>query len=69
MPPLPKKKTAHARQGERRQHLKASVQTLMECPQCHNPKASHEVCHTCGYYNGREVITIEVKEKKGKQES
>ncbi len=64
MPPLPKRKTASARQGKRRQHLKLSAQAMMACPQCQHPKTPHEVCHTCGYYNGREVITIETKEKK-----
>ena len=66
MPPLPKRKIAHARQGERRQQLKLTAQALMECPQCHNPKAPHQACPTCGYYNGREVVTVETKEKKKK---
>jgi len=69
MPPLPKRKTASARQGERRQHLKLSAQALMACPQCQHPKEPHKVCPTCGYYNGREVIVIETKEKKKKQGS
>ena len=68
MPPLPKKKIAHARQAERRQHLKLTAQALMECPKCKNPKAPHAVCPTCGFYNGREVVAVESKEKKKKQE-
>ena len=67
MPPLPKRKIAHARQSERRQHLKLSAAALMECPQCHNPKKPHEVCSNCGFYNGREVVAIETKEKKKKE--
>ena len=59
MPPLPKRKIAHARQAERRQHLKLSSQALMECPQCHNPKTPHRACPTCGYYNGRQAVVIE----------
>jgi large subunit ribosomal protein L32 len=66
MPPLPKRKIAHARQGERRQHLKISASALMECPQCHNPKTPHRACPTCGYYNGRQAVVIETKEKKKK---
>ena len=69
MPPLPKKKTPSARQGERRQHLKLTAQALIACPQCQNPKAPHRACPTCGSYNGREVIAIETKDKKKKQES
>jgi large subunit ribosomal protein L32 len=67
MPPLPKRKIAHARQGERRQHLKLTVQALMECSQCHNPKMPHTACSTCGYYNGREAVAVETKEKKKKE--
>ncbi len=68
MPPLPKRKIAHARQGERRQHLKLSAQALMECPQCHTPKPPHQACPNCGTYNGREVIAVEAKTKKKKTE-
>ncbi|MBI4188014.1 MAG: 50S ribosomal protein L32, partial [Chloroflexi bacterium] len=35
MPPLPKRKYAKARKGERRQHIKLSPPSLVECPQCH----------------------------------
>ena len=66
MPPLPKRKIAHARQGERRQQLKLTAKSLMECPQCHSPKAPHRACPTCGYYNGREAVAIKTKEKKKK---
>ncbi|MBI4187911.1 MAG: 50S ribosomal protein L32 [Chloroflexi bacterium] len=58
MPPLPKRKYAKARQGERRQHIKLSPPSLVECPQCHSPKLPHHVCPTCGSYDGREVIEI-----------
>lgn len=67
MPPLPKRKIAHARQGERRQQLKLTAKALMECPQCHNPKMPHTACPTCGYYNGREAVAVETKEKKKKE--
>lgn len=68
MPPLPKRKCAQARQGERRQQLKLKAQALMECPQCKNPKMPHTACPTCGFYNGREAVAVETKEKKKKSE-
>lgn len=58
MTPLPKRKYAKARQGERRQHLGLATPVLMDCPQCHSPKPQHRICPTCGYYGGREVVTI-----------
>jgi large subunit ribosomal protein L32 len=64
MAPLPKRKYAKARQGKRRSHLAAKAITLVDCPQCHNPKLPHRVCLTCGNYNGREVIEVKTAKKK-----
>lgn len=64
MAPLPKRKTAHARQGERRSHLKLEAETLVACPQCSAPKLPHHACPNCGTYNGREVIQIKPPKKK-----
>ncbi len=64
MGPLPKRKYAKARQGERRSHLGVVKPPLEECPQCHNAKLAHHVCLTCGSYAGREVIEIESSKKK-----
>lgn len=63
MTPLPKRKYAKARQGERRQHLGIPASAIMECSQCHSPKLSHRVCPTCGSYDGRDVITIKAPKK------
>jgi large subunit ribosomal protein L32 len=57
MAAVPKKKTSHARQGHRRQHLRVKIPTLVPCPHCRNPKLHAHICPTCGYYAGREVIT------------
>lgn len=62
--PLPKRKYAKARQGDRRSHLGVRAPTLVECPQCHTPKPSHQVCPTCGTYDGRQVIEIKSSKKK-----
>jgi large subunit ribosomal protein L32 len=32
---------------------------LGQCPQCAAPALPHRVCPSCGYYKGRQVITIE----------
>jgi large subunit ribosomal protein L32 len=64
MAPLPKRKYAKARQGERRAHLKIPVPAMEACPQCHNMKLSHHACPTCGIYHGREAIKVETTSKK-----
>ncbi|MBU2008444.1 MAG: 50S ribosomal protein L32 [Chloroflexi bacterium] len=65
MAPLPKKRTARARQGERRSHLHRVSSALSPCSQCHTPKLPHHACPTCGYYNGRQAVKIKGKGKKG----
>lgn len=62
---LPKRKYAKARQGKRRNHLRAKQPSLERCPQCHSLKLSHHVCPTCGSYAGREAIEIEGPKKAG----
>ncbi len=61
---LPKRKYAKARQGERRQHIRAVPPSLINCPQCNSPKLPHHVCPTCGSYAGREVIEIKSPKEK-----
>jgi large subunit ribosomal protein L32 len=62
---LPKRKTSHAAQGDRRAHSALTPPTLVACPHCHEPKLIHHVCPTCGYYGGREVVRIKAKAPKG----
>jgi large subunit ribosomal protein L32 len=31
---------------------------LHKCAQCGSTKRSHTVCGSCGYYKGRQVLTI-----------
>ncbi len=57
MPPLPKKKHSRGRKGKKASHHGLSPITLAECPQCHSARLPHQVCLSCGYYNGRQVIT------------
>jgi large subunit ribosomal protein L32 len=56
MPPLPKRKYAKARQGDRRSHLALTQPQLSPCPRCKTPKPSHVVCPECGTYDGRDVL-------------
>ncbi len=58
--PVPKRKTSRAvRDSRRANNNNIAVPTLTECPQCHQPKAPHRVCPSCGYYKGREVVETE----------
>jgi len=63
---LPKRRHSKARGRKRRTHWKVNPLNLVPCPQCKNLKVPHRVCPVCGYYNGKKVLEIEVKEKKKK---
>jgi large subunit ribosomal protein L32 len=61
LPPLPKRKYAKARQGERRAHLHLEPVGLTDCPQCHQPRLPHRACPSCGYYKGEAVVELKTK--------
>jgi len=64
---LPKRRHSKARGRRRRTHWKIKDTNLIPCPQCKQLKLPHQVCQVCGYYNGKQVIEIKVKEKKKKK--
>jgi len=66
--PLPKRKHSRARRDKRRSaNSKMYAANLSICSQCKKPRLPHRVCPFCGYYNGKPVVVIEVKEKKKKK--
>ncbi|MFA5356866.1 MAG: 50S ribosomal protein L32 [Candidatus Omnitrophota bacterium] len=62
--PLPKQRHSKARGRKRRTHWKLKKTNLITCPQCKHPRLPHHACSVCGYYNGKQVVTIKTKEKK-----
>lgn len=66
--PLPKRRHSSSRGRKRRTHWKIAKTNLVACPQCKQPKMVHKVCKACGYYDGRQVIEIKVKEKKHRKQ-
>jgi len=57
---VPKRKPSHSRQRQRRAYnSNMTLPQLNKCPQCAEPVLPHRVCPSCGYYKGRQVITVE----------
>ena len=57
---VPKRKTAKSATRSRRSaNMQITSNGLVECPQCHELKEPHKVCPTCGFYKGRQVLTVE----------
>ena len=65
--PLPKRRFSRSRTRKKRAHKIFKLGALSVCPQCKQLKLPHHVCKTCGYYKGREVLQIKIKEKKKKK--
>ncbi len=54
----PKRRHSQARTAKRRAHDHLAARSLSECPNCHEQKLPHRACPKCGYYKGREVLTV-----------
>lgn len=59
MTPLPKRKISKGRRDRRRAHDALKTRTLIQCTNCGETRLPHHVCPHCGYYKGREVISVE----------
>ena len=58
---LPKRKTSKSRIRSRKASHRKRVISVKACPQCGASRQAHRVCPSCGYYRGRQVITVEAK--------
>lgn len=57
--PNPKRKHAKRRIRNVRAQQKATAPNLVECSNCHQMKPSHAVCSACGWYKGRQVVSVD----------
>ncbi len=63
MPHEPKKRHSRARQGKRRAAIKLGIASFVACPNCKATILPHMICKKCGFYNGKQVLSIKKKEK------
>ena len=56
---VPKRKTSKARMRTRKAANRWHAPLLNRCSQCGSAVKSHHACPSCGYYRGRQVLTIE----------
>lgn len=63
MTPHPKRKHSQGRRDRRRAHDALEPITVVTCSNCGEVRPSHTVCPNCGFYQGREVISMEKNEK------
>jgi len=60
---VPKRKSSKSTVRTRRRchGRKAEAIATKPCPQCGAAQRPHRICPSCGYYRGRQVITVEAK--------
>ncbi len=63
----PKRRHSNERTRTRRAHHALKLKHINNCTQCGAPALPHRVCPKCGFYRGRQVMTVKVKAKKEKK--
>lgn len=62
---VPKGKVSKARRDKRRSSVwKLTAPALVKCSKCGALRMPHRMCPECGYYNGRQVKTIQAEAEK-----
>lgn len=64
MTPLPKRKLSKGRRDRRRSQDALVAKNLVTCSNCGEMRLPHTVCPKCGFYKGREVVTLEKETSK-----
>ena len=59
---VPQRRISKTRKRQRRSHFALDNPSMMVCPNCGEVKLAHVVCKACGYYDGKLVKEIKVKE-------
>jgi len=54
----PKRRHSRQRKGKRRASISLAIPNAVVCPNCNNMMIAHSVCKTCGFYRGKEVISM-----------
>jgi large subunit ribosomal protein L32 len=56
---VPKRKPSKMRLRTRKASHRWQAPQLNKCPQCGSTVQSHTACPSCGYYKGRQVLTVD----------
>ncbi|MDE0306255.1 MAG: 50S ribosomal protein L32 [Albidovulum sp.] len=59
---VPQNKVTRSRRNKRRSHDAIFPDSSMECQNCGELKRPHHVCGSCGYYDGRAVVSMDLEE-------
>jgi len=63
----PKRRHSNSRTALRRSHDALKSRSLSKCAHCGASKRPHRICPECGYYAGRQVVTLKAKPEEKKK--
>ena len=55
---VPKRKTSKSRKKKRNSHSALPIQNYIVCKNCGEKIEQHRACKYCGFYKGKQVLTI-----------
>ncbi|MDP8232080.1 MAG: 50S ribosomal protein L32 [Candidatus Zophobacter franzmannii] len=56
--PVPKRRTSSTRRDKRRTHDALTAPAYSTCSNCGEPMKPHNVCKSCGFYKGKQIIEL-----------
>jgi large subunit ribosomal protein L32 len=60
---VPKRKTSKSKTASRKaQNTKKPIARASTCSQCGAAAQPHHACKSCGYYNGRQVLSVTLED-------
>ncbi|CDA37611.1 MAG: 50S ribosomal protein L32 [Clostridium sp.] len=59
---VPTRRASKTRKRLRRTHFHLAEQNLTRCSNCGAMIQSHRICSSCGFYRGKKVLDVKVKE-------
>lgn len=57
----PKRRHSRQRKGKRRASISLAIPNAVLCPNCNSMTLPHTVCKNCGFYRGKEMISVSKK--------
>ncbi|MBC7074410.1 50S ribosomal protein L32 [Candidatus Parcubacteria bacterium] len=61
---VPKKRHSKSKVQRRRLHWHLKAPGLVKCENCGKDKLPHRVCPYCGFYKGREIVSVKKEKEK-----
>lgn len=59
----PKRRHSNTRTNKRRSHDFLTTKSLSVCSNCDAKIVPHRICPQCGFYNGKQQVTMNAKEE------